>query len=143
MCVHICAMKFESLQVLNISRTDAGDNCLQILGMYCTNLRYKNVFNRFFVLDIYLWSVITVTYFIRELNVSGCYKITDAGIQGLCVSVNHLGKEYPRLGQCKSIETLIIGGTQITKKGVPTAFINFLSWRNVKLIIAISSQCHF
>ena len=54
MCVHLCAMKFESLQVLNISRTDARDNCLQILGMYCTNLRYKNVFNRFFVLDIYL-----------------------------------------------------------------------------------------
>ena len=43
MCVHLCAMKFESLQVLNISRTDAGDNCLQILGMYCKDLRYKNV----------------------------------------------------------------------------------------------------
>ena len=51
--------------------------------------------------------MITVTYFIRELNVSGCYKITDAGIQGLCVSVN-LGKLDQRLGQCKSIETLII-----------------------------------
>jgi hypothetical protein len=49
MCVHLCAMKFESLQVLNISKTDAGDNCLQILGMYCTNLRYKIVDNRFFV----------------------------------------------------------------------------------------------
>ena len=68
--------------------------------------------------------MITVTYFIRELNLSGCYKITDAGIQGLCVSVNHLGKEDPRLGQCKSIETLIIGGTQITKKGVQTALLN-------------------
>ena len=47
MCVHLCAMKFERLQVLDISRTDAGDNCLQILGMYCKNLRYKNVDNRF------------------------------------------------------------------------------------------------
>ena len=45
--VHLCAMKFERLQVLDISRTDAGDNCLQILGMYCKNLRYKNVDNRF------------------------------------------------------------------------------------------------
>ncbi len=40
MCVHLCAMKFERLQALNISRTDAGDNCLQILGMYCKDLRY-------------------------------------------------------------------------------------------------------
>jgi hypothetical protein len=53
-----------------------------------------------------------------------CKKITDAGIQGLCVSVNHLGKEDQRLGQCKSIETLFIGGTRITKKGIQTALIN-------------------
>ncbi len=66
----------------------------------------------------------TVTYFIRELNVSGCEKITDAGIQGLCVSVNHLGEEDQRLGQCKSIETLFIGGTRITKKGVQIALRN-------------------
>jgi hypothetical protein len=43
--VHLCAMKFERLQVLDISKTDAGDNCLQILGMYCKDLRYKNVDN--------------------------------------------------------------------------------------------------
>ena len=52
----------------------------------------------------------TVTYFIRELKVERivtCKKITDAGIQGLSVSVN-LGKLDQRLGQCKSIETLII-----------------------------------
>jgi hypothetical protein len=53
-----------------------------------------------------------------------CKKITDAGIQGLCVSVNHLGKEDQRLGQCKSIETLFISGTRITKKGIQTALIN-------------------
>jgi hypothetical protein len=68
--------------------------------------------------------VITVTYFIRELNVSDCKKITDAGIEGLCVSVNHLGKEDQRLGQCKSIETLFIYETKITKKGIQTALIN-------------------
>jgi hypothetical protein len=68
--------------------------------------------------------VITVIYFIRELKVKYCKKITDAGIQGLCVSVNHLGKEDQRLGQCKSIETLIIGGTRITKKGIQTALFN-------------------
>ena len=69
--------------------------------------------------------MITVTYFIRELNVSGCVKITDAGIEGLCVSVNHLGKVDQRMGQCKSIETLkFISGTRITKKGIQVALIN-------------------
>ena len=68
--------------------------------------------------------IITVTYFIRELKVEYCKKITDAGIQGLCVSVNHLGKEDQRLGQCKSIENLFIEGTKITKKGIQTALIN-------------------
>ncbi len=68
--------------------------------------------------------MITVTYFYRELNVCDCEKITDAGIQGLCVSVNHLGKEDQRLGQCKSIETLFIEGTKITKKGIQTALFN-------------------
>ena len=53
-----------------------------------------------------------------------CTKITDAGIQGLCVSVNHLGKEDQRLGQCKSIEKLFIEGTKITKRGIQTAVIN-------------------
>jgi hypothetical protein len=48
--VHLCAMKFERLQVLNISETDAGDNCLQILGMNCKDLRYKNVVDKFFSL---------------------------------------------------------------------------------------------
>ena len=63
-------------------------------------------------------------YFIRELNVNGCEKITDAGIQGLCVSVNHLGKEDQRLGQCKSIESLFIYETKITKNGIQTALKN-------------------
>ncbi len=39
--VHLCALKFEKLQVLNISDTNAGDSCLQILGMYCKDLRYS------------------------------------------------------------------------------------------------------
>ena len=40
--VHLCALKFEKLQVLNISDTNAGDSCLQILGMYCKDLRYSH-----------------------------------------------------------------------------------------------------
>lgn len=32
--------KFEKLQVLNLSSTGAGDRCLQILGIYCKDLRF-------------------------------------------------------------------------------------------------------
>ena len=76
--------------------------------------------------------MITVTYFIRELNVCRCKKITDAGIEGLCVSVNHLGTEDQRLGQCKSIVTLFIDGTKITKKGIQTALINLPFLKRLK-----------
>lgn len=40
-CLHLCAVKFEKLQKLDISDSDAGDSCLQMLGMYCKDLRYK------------------------------------------------------------------------------------------------------
>jgi hypothetical protein len=69
-----------------------------------------------------------------------CKKITDAGIQGLCVSVNHLGKEDQRLGQCKSIETLFISGTRITKKGIQTALINLPFLKQCKIDILSSAD---
>lgn len=39
-CVHLCALKFEKLQELNISHTYSFDNCFDLLGKYCKNLRY-------------------------------------------------------------------------------------------------------
>lgn len=44
-CVHLCALKFEKLQKLDISETDAEDSCLQVLGMHCKDLRYINNLN--------------------------------------------------------------------------------------------------
>jgi hypothetical protein len=134
-------MKFERLRVLNISETDAGDNCLQILGMYCKDLRYKNVDNSFS-------SFINsdqgkLTYFIRELKVAHCMAITDAGIEGLCVSINRLGKEDQRLGQCKSIETLIIDGTSITKKGLETALLNLPFLKHLSTDLWLGPPVHF
>jgi hypothetical protein len=51
------------------------------------------------------------------LNVSGCSKITDKGVKGLCVSVDYYGKEDTRLGQCKLIEKLATRHTRITNVG--------------------------
>lgn len=50
--------------------------------------------------------------------------VTDAGIQGLCVSLDDLGKENDRLGQCKLVHKLMIGYTKVTQKGIRTALEN-------------------
>lgn len=50
--------------------------------------------------------------------------MTNAGIQGLCVSLDDLGKENDRLGQCKSIHKLLIGYTKVTQKGIQLALEN-------------------
>ena len=51
------------------------------------------------------------------MNVSGCSKITDEGVKGLCVSVDYYGREDSRLGKCKLIEKLATSGTRITNVG--------------------------
>ena len=50
--------------------------------------------------------------------------MTDAGIKGLCVRVDNLGNARARVGKCKSIHTLKIRHTEVTKKGIQTAFEN-------------------
>ena len=50
--------------------------------------------------------------------------MTDAGIKGLCVSVDYLGMQDERVGQCKSIQTLNIRHTKVTEKGIQIAFEN-------------------
>ncbi len=50
--------------------------------------------------------------------------MTDAGIQGLCVSVNNLEAYNGKVGQCKSIEKLMIQGTKITHLGCQLALQN-------------------
>ena len=50
--------------------------------------------------------------------------MTDAGIQGLCLSIDDLGKQCERLGQCKLIQKLMISYTKVTKKGIQMALEN-------------------
>ena len=59
----------------------------------------------------------------RELTATNC-PITDAGIQGLCVNADDLGRPSDRLGQCKSINKLIISYTKVTSNGIQTAIEN-------------------
>lgn len=88
---------FENLQVLDISNTSSGDSCLYVLGAYCKDL--------------------------RELDVTSC-PVTDAGIKGLCLSIDDLGKEDKRLGQCKLIHKLMVSYTKVTQKGIIIALEN-------------------
>lgn len=57
-------------------------------------------------------------FHLRQLNVSHCSNVTDAGIKGLCVSVDSFGNEDTILGQCKLIEILATRGTCITNIGM-------------------------
>lgn len=50
--------------------------------------------------------------------------MTDAGVRGLCVSVDDLGNASQRLGQCKSVVKLDVAFTQVTERGVEMALDN-------------------
>lgn len=69
---------------------------------------------------------IDILYMYRGLILSSCPKVTDYGIQGLCVSVNSIGMKDDTLGICKSIESLVLVncGKGVTKKGIKMAFEN-------------------
>ena len=58
------------------------------------------------------------------LQITNCC-LTDVGIKGLCsIGVDGFGNAKDRLGQCKSIHTLNVLGTQVTKKGIQMALDN-------------------
>jgi hypothetical protein len=59
----------------------------------------------------------------RELNVTSC-PVTDSVIQGLCLSIDDLGKQCDRLGQCKLLQKLLISYTKVTQKGIKMALEN-------------------
>ncbi|XP_046455284.1 uncharacterized protein LOC124202853 isoform X3 [Daphnia pulex] len=96
--------------VLDIPYSAVGDHCLQIIGTSCKEL--------------------------KELNISHCSGVTDLGIEGLCVRVNHSGRTNERHGECKKICKLSTAGTQITKQGVQLALSNLPSlkvWNEVSV----------
>ncbi len=58
----------------------------------------------------------------RELDVSYCRRVTDHGIQGLCVSYfDNQCRKNEIVGLCKSIEKLNLIDTRVTDKGVQMA----------------------
>ncbi len=50
--------------------------------------------------------------------------MTDSVIQGLCLSIDDLGKQCDRLGQCKLLQKLLISYTKVTQKGIKMALEN-------------------
>ena len=50
--------------------------------------------------------------------------MTDAGIKGLCVSLDDFGREDRKVGQCKLIEKLAVFTTNVTKIGTRLALEN-------------------
>ena len=74
-------------------------------------------------------------FFSSELDVTGCTKVTDAGIKGLCVSVDKFGREDKTVGLCKRIEKLTLRHTSVTKVGTRMALENL---SNLKILICDS-----
>ena len=63
------------------------------------------------------------------LQITNCC-LTDVGIKGLCsIGVDGFGNAKDRLGQCKSIHTLNVLGTQVTKKGIQMALDNLPAFK--------------
>jgi hypothetical protein len=82
------------------------------------------------MLSVYLLFLISN----RELIAEDCYRITDAGMQGLCVSVDHLGKEVEGIGQCKLLEHLATDDTSITSVGVKLGIRNLPKLKRWKMV---------
>ncbi|EFX61714.1 hypothetical protein DAPPUDRAFT_338374 [Daphnia pulex] len=96
--------KFEKLQELTLSMGRVEDSFLISIGTYCTHL--------------------------RQLDLRCCPSVTDYGIQGLCVSVDNLGRNCVTLGRCKSLLALIIDRkTGVTKQGLKVALENMPALR--------------
>ena len=57
--------------------------------------------------------------------------MTDAGIKGLCVSIDDTGMKDDRLGQCKFITTLNIRHTHVSESGIQIAFENLPGLKNL------------
>ena len=102
---------FQNLQELNIPNSKAGDSCLHVLGQFCKQLKYVST-----ILAMqYSLSVLIRSLFPRYLNVEKCTAVTDAGIKGLCLSIDNQGIKDERVGQCKSIHTLNIRHTKVSE----------------------------
>ncbi|XP_046651734.1 dynein regulatory complex subunit 6-like isoform X1 [Daphnia pulicaria] len=119
-----CFPKFQQLEKLEIAYTSVGDNSLEVFGTYCK--------------------------YLRELDVSHCPAVTDAGIQRLCGDAHHLGEESGRIdymwdnGKCKCIQILLVKGTSVTKKGIQIALQNLPSLRVLRheLVLEVLSDMH-
>ena len=59
------------------------------------------------------------------MNVEDCLDVTDAGINGLCLSViDDRGMKDERVALCKAIRKLDIRHTKVTNDGMVIAFEN-------------------
>ena len=69
--------------------------------------------------------------------------MTDAGIKGLCVSVDAAGLENDRIGRCKSIHTLRINGTEVSLEGIQTALENLPALKDLQFGFFVPDMNYF
>lgn len=92
---------------------------MEVIGTYCTYLRYTS------------WLDIKCLVFIyRKLNITGCENISYVGVKGLCVSsALHLSREGFGVGLSNYLLALCATDTSITHVGVQLMLDNVRSLR--------------
>ena len=76
---------------------------------------------------------------LRVLNLEDCKLVTDCGIQGLCMSVDSLGRANDTLGRCKDLQSLNLIDTGVTKKGLQMALENMPALKNLMHISIVEA----
>ncbi len=138
---------FKDLRELEVTYSAFNNCCLHTVGVYCRNLVYTIHLLLGYFLACFDLSPPFLPDF-RKLNLIGCHEITDDGIEALCGGESELGKEMPlgKSGQSKSIQELLINGTQVTHKGVEMALRHlphlkkFDDWHVVQTLAAMHSH---
>jgi hypothetical protein len=75
----------------------------------------------------------------RVLILEDCKLVTDRGIQGLCMSVDSLGRANDTLGRCKALQLLNLIDTGVTKKGLQMALKNMPALTNLMHISIVEA----
>jgi hypothetical protein len=117
--------QFKTLLSLVMYHTEIVDGCLDLIGIYCENLRYVYIELMNAIFSRQRFSFKMYNFLSRNLDLRDCRNITDTGIQLLCFSNNGNGAENQRLSNlCKTLQYLLIQNTSVTEKGLQMAIAN-------------------
>lgn len=128
---------FGNVAVLDLKASkEVGDDCLKIIGIICKKLSWAHNKLAIFILLTTKMSVLKNNKKqCRIPDISGCCKVTDTGIQWLCV-VSYADPLYLENGiqseLCKTLRQLTTMLTSVTKRGIYIALENLFALESLE-----------